>query len=543
MQLRPYQKDALNAVCLHLKYNASANGYVLAPGGSGKSVMISFMADYLARQGHRVVVLARSERLIDQNHDKAPNKDICGIYCAGLGRQELDKQITYATIQSIYNKKINPNYIILDECHDLSPDKENNTQYWHFIRQNNNPVILGFTATDFRTGSGEIGWGEKIYHIGIQPLVDAGHLVPPTNKLSHSPDTSDIKIVAGEFSAKGLDKIYDDTSLLDLSIKKILQYHRNRSIVFSQNIPHGRLITENLNANGLSTIFVDGNTPKDDLRKILELHEQGTYKVLVNCMLATTGYDLPWLDMVAIIRATNSKVLFEQMCFRGTRPYPNKTNFILLDMGGNLERHGPLGSPYKGKAKKEKNAPSPGRLCPSCETYAPLTATECPDCGFVFPEPEDRKINHDDRVDTSSSVIYTADPYRWYDVKSVRFSLSKTKKGVPCIIASFFIEGYFYPSIKKWLMPHHESSFARGAFLAFMKRMGDDIYVGSDNSGLRQYSMDDLLWRCENKLNTPTRIKVDEHKDFHDIVDYEFYSEEEPQTTEELLDDEIPINW
>lgn len=499
--------------------------------------MITYLANQLAKDGHKVAVLAASEKLVDQNYDKAPDKSICGVYCAGLGREELDKQITYATIQSIANRVINPTIVIVDECEAIHPDEESNTQYRHFLRINGSPAIVGFTATPWRSKGGSIDWGEKLYDIPLQPLIDNGFVIPPTSKAGKAPDLTNIRITAGEFNGKQMDEVYADPDLLKASIEYILSYgaDRNRLLVFSQSVQHGKILTENLNANGMPSIFIDGTTPKSDLRKIFELHEQGIYKAVVNCMLCTVGYDLPWVDMVAIIRSTNSKRLFEQMAWRPGTPYPNKQSFTLLDMGGNLERHGPLGSPYKEKGAREKAAESLGKICPSCEEYVKPLTMQCPDCGYEWPESERPKINHDNAPNDSTPAIYTPSDKRTFDVTSMRFVGGKTKKGDDCIIASFFVRDYQWPSIKKWIMPHHDSDFARGQAHSFFKKLGDDIY-----GDLKHYPIVDLVWRAEHNLKTPARIYVDLSKDFPDIISYEFddYNEVEPPIdTEEFLDD------
>lgn len=543
MELRDYQKGAMNKAYSFIQRNPGEHGYVLAPGGSGKSVMISALASQLAADGKRVVVLARSEKLVAQNYDKSPNLGVCGIYCAGLGQQDASKQVTFATIQSIHNVLLphNPDFVLVDECDEIHPDPESNTQYWHFMRRNGEPTIIGFTATDYRSKSGKIEWGRKICEIPLKMLIDSGHLCPPVQKQGAAPDVSHVRITAGEFNGQDLGKIYDDPELLDISIKKIIQYMdgRNRGLVFSQSVKHGKILTENLNANGIPSLFIDGDTDKKDLQKILQLHELGAYRILVNCMLATVGYDLPWLDLVAIIRSTNSKRLFEQMIYRGTRLYEGKKDFLLLDMGGNLERHGGLGAPLREKKKgREAISTAPGKICPKCEEYVEFGSMQCPDCGFEFPEPEQTKVSHEYEPSKASPTYEPLPLKLWLTVTRTDYIKSKTKAGDECIIAKHHVSDWRYPTIREWIIPHHAKPFPRQKAHQYFKMLGDDIYGGSD--GLKEYSIDVLLARANTRLTRVIeKLHVDDSGEFPNIIGYAS-KEINPEPVEVLLDDEIP---
>lgn len=98
----------------------------------------------------------------------------------------------------------------------------------------------------------------------------------------------------------------------------------------------------------------------------------------------TTGFDAPHIDLVVLLRPTQSAVLYVQMTGRGLRLSPGKTNCIVLDFGGNVVRHGPIDQIKIREPKKgEKMAPM-GKACPNCQTLVAAASTVCPECGYEW---------------------------------------------------------------------------------------------------------------------------------------------------------------
>lgn len=532
--LRDYQKSAVDAALNFFKYRAPHHGYVTAPGGSGKSHMIAGVAERIFDMDvGRVVVMARSEKLLSQNKNKfAPEyHPHIGVYCAGLGVKQLDMPITIASAQSIAGQSLdNVAAILVDECDEISPDEE--SQYQKFFTACGNPRIIGFTATAFRTGSGKITWGEEIINIPLAALMEAGHLTPPTNKVGTTLDLSGIDVKLGEYVQSQLDNVYSDPELLALSVKKIKQYSAERLsvLVFCQSIRHADILANAMELNGMPCVTVSGDTDKEELGFILEDFEEGRIKYLLNCQLLIRGYDMPCVDMIALLMATKSKRKFEQILYRGTRLKDGKDNFLVLDMGNNFAAHGPLGSPVNDSKGKDAK-PYMGKICPECEQYvSPLAARECNDCGFQFPEPEQSTVTHSRNEDTTSRTVYTGDICE-YDVDEVTYKARKSKSGNPMIVVNYHCGFGKYGTVADFLLPHHESDFVTNKVLKFFKERGKDMAPP-----LSGYSMDDLLWHCE-QLKKPRSITVDHREEFPRIIRYEWGDEKRPvkQSIEEML--------
>ncbi len=295
-ELRDYQQSAVGAALNWVKYRTASNGYVTAPGGSGKSVMIAKLAEAAFDLGKRVIILARSEKLLRQNRAKFSEGYPIGVYCAGLGEKDASQPITVGSIQSMVScPDARADLIICDEAHNIHQDSESETQYWNFFRSLGNPQIIGFTATAFRTASGKLQWGEEIINIPIKPLIEAGHLVEPVNKVTNTPDLSGVDIRLGEYVESQVEELFLHPKLLAESVRKIKEYssHANSVLIFTQSRKHSEILRAAMHDNGMTAITVDGTLPKSELAVILDDFERLRFKYLINCNLLSEGYDAP----------------------------------------------------------------------------------------------------------------------------------------------------------------------------------------------------------------------------------------------------------
>ena len=117
----------------------------------------------------RVMILTHVKELLEQGAEGLlrmyPEADF-GFYSAGIGQKRTDKPITFAGIQSVWEKASQfvpaPDLILIDEAHMLP--RNANTRYARFINdmQQCNPQvkIVGLTATPYRLDSGMLHEGK-----------------------------------------------------------------------------------------------------------------------------------------------------------------------------------------------------------------------------------------------------------------------------------------------------------------------------------------------------------------------------------------------
>lgn len=533
--LRPYQKHAVDSAFNHIRFS-DEHGYITAPGGSGKSVMIAKLAERINQELDRpVMILARSERLLSQNGSKIDG-DV-GYYCAGLNQKDLTKDITVASVQSLaaadltgYDK--NP-IVLIDEAHELPPESNEESQYRALLKQLGEPQIIGFTATPFRTGQGNIAWGKEIINIPIQPLFDEGFIVPPKNKIPFELDTKEISILGGEFNQAELEDAFLEGEMVSAAMRYLsgMRDDFKHILVFCQSLRHCEVLTQPLKSWGLTYKVVSGDTPKKELNgEIIPAFERGEIQYLLNCNLMTTGYDIPCIDAVVVARSTVSKGLFEQVVYRGTRTYENKKDFLLVDMGGNLMRHGGLGSPTRETQKKKGEVITPkGKVCPECESFIePINLSECTECGYVFIKDEPRKINHETEADTQSQAVHN--PIVRYEVTD-QFANIHTKRstGSKSIAVTYMCPAAPYRSVKEFFAVHHESDFPRVKANQYLNKLNHPY-----NGNMKEDSLETVMLHFDNipKLKA---ITVDTSEKYVRVIGYELAEKKELELHDEIL--------
>lgn len=516
--LRGYQQAAVTCALDWAKYKDNP-AIIVLPTGAGKTHCINALIEAFHRDGLRVLLLAHRKELLEQ-----AGKIITvpfGFYSASIGEKDLSKPVTVANIQSIYNIDTPPfDRIIIDECHRVPNSQDG--QYWTLINKHPSAKIFALTATPFRLKGGQLAWGEVVYQIGYDVLLKNGYLCPLVNKVKSPPDISKVQIVAGDYSSEQLEEVMVDAELLMSSVKAIIGYSKDRNsvLIFCVSVRHAELLKNVMAANGLESSLVSGETTINERDAIIDGFKSGKIKYLLNCEVLLEGFDSPNIDMIVCLRPTQSKALWEQLIGRGVRLHPSKQNCLVLDMGGNLERHGGLGVPFpKKKGSKKEIAPVYGKICPSCETFVGGVNTRaCPDCGFEFPELEARKVDHDGRPNTGDNVsMYydTATPKTdWHEVGIVGYSLHKSKtKGTLSIRVSYDIG---YQTVNEWLSPFSESPWARNRCHQYFINGGVDL--GGDAAVkllLSRHSKEDVLNMLvaeAQKLKKPSHVKVDYSK-------------------------------
>jgi DNA repair protein RadD len=77
-----------------------------------------------------------------------------------------------------------------------------------------------------------------------------------------------------------------------------------------------------------------GDTASDERDQIIGRFKERSIKYLVNVSVLTTGFDAPHVDLIAILRPTESVSLYQQIIGRGLRLSEGKTDCLILDYTG-----------------------------------------------------------------------------------------------------------------------------------------------------------------------------------------------------------------
>lgn len=443
---RPYQSDAAVALFEAVKHNSSCHPIAAIPTGSGKTMVMCELIDlYLTyKPMGRILILSHVKEILQQNYnaisDHFEGIDI-GLYSAGLDSRTIQR-ITVAGIQSVYrspNKFKNVDIVIIDECHLV--DVKQNGMYRNFLKEIKANYV-GLTATPFRTGHGYVHIGKEaifnklVYNLcdidGFNFLIENGFLSPLYAKGTKMKlNTDNLGIRMNEYVTEEMSKKFDRQSITDKAVDEVIEFGKNykRWLVFAIDIAHAEHITEAFIERGITTACVHSKMEEDRDQVLLD-SKRGKYKCVVNVDILTTGYDDPEIDLIAMLRPTQSPILHIQSLGRGMRIAKGKDHCLVLDFAGNVMRLGPINDVQIHQKGESVGGGGPMmKYCPSCDGCLYLAAKVCPYCGYEYPVAE--KIMP--TASTAEIIRTVKDPVKkinWHDVTNVFYQIHK-KTGRP----------------------------------------------------------------------------------------------------------------
>lgn len=527
VSLRGYQQESVDALTNYL-HRKSGNPLLVLPTGSGKShCQAGFIQQTLKRYPNtRILCLTHVKELIEQNVEKArlymPDADI-GIYSAGLGKRELDKPLTFAGIQSIYNKEFEaPHLVMIDECH-LVP-KKGDGMYLKLLNRliEDNPKlkVIGMTATPFRLRGGVLTGGKGkmfdsvVYDLPIQRLIDEGVLATVVSaEAGATIDTSEVKVTAGEYNLKQLGVAADQDHVTAAAVTDLLKHGKGRKswLIFCVSVSHAEHVRDALRKKGVSVECITGETPKDKRKEILAAYKAGKIKALTNCNVLTTGFDAPETDLIALLRPTVSPGLYVQMVGRGMRPAKGKDNCLVLDYGGNISRHGPVDNVNMPEPQGDGKGEAPVKFCPQCLAECHLATKVCEQCGHEF-EMEEKALG---KRASQLSILSSQKELIEYDVSRVKYVRHQSRGSGKVSMRVDYYDGPL-KACSEWICLEHRGFSKHKAESWWLRR---DKYI-DDVHGVPP-TVEEAI-KLTPSLLEPVKVYTKKEGKYERIVRYDF---------------------
>ena len=356
-KLRDYQQQAVESTIRFFRKKRDPAVIVL-PTGAGKSLVIAELAR-IAKG--RVLVLAHVKELVEQNYEKYQSYGLsAGIFSASLGKKDFEQKAIFGSVQSVARASddfFNDfSLLVIDECHRVA--EEGSTQYQDVIKKlrDRNPelCILGLTATPYRLGLGwiyeysqlgEIKTDQKRFFKQCVYELPLSYMIK--NKYLTNPVKIDIPVTCYDFS----ELLEKDRQFTTAEVEEILKsqkrltpfiinnivditekFKRQGVMIFSSSVKHAEEIMTYLPKD--DSRIVIGDTDMIERNEIVEDFKKKKFKYLVNVSVLTTGFDAPHVDVIAILRPTESNSLYQQIIGRGLRLSPDKKDCFVLDYAG-----------------------------------------------------------------------------------------------------------------------------------------------------------------------------------------------------------------
>lgn len=524
LELRDYQKDAVDALYDYWAKEAGSP-LVVIPTGGGKSLILATVVKDLVENypDMRILIVTHVKELIAQNAQELfglwPNAP-AGIFSAGLGRRDARAQIIFGGVQTIATKTSvigHIDLVLVDEAH-LMPRKSE-TQYGQLLAGlraiNPDLKLVGLTATPFRLGEGQLHQGDGAlfdaiaYEKPVGEMIDEGYLCRPISKgMQTGYDLTGVGKVGGDFKQNALQAAVDKIDVTRSAVNEVIAYGQTRKtwLLFCSGVEHAYHVRDEIRERGFTCETVCGDTPAEERARILVDFKAGKIRAVTNNSVMTTGTNIPSIDLLAMMRPTLSESLYIQMVGRGLRLSPGKENCLVLDFAGNVMRHGPIDAIVP-SGPRSGNGEAPIKQCPQdeggCGSLVHASARVCPDCGFEFPINEEEKIKP---VSVDAPILSKGAP-TWREVSSRRFDFHEGKGDKPPSVKVTYMCGI--TAMREWVCPQHTGFAQSKAHRYWLKHGGD-----------RPFPRTVMEWlERQRELKTTAEISVRPNGKYWDIVD------------------------
>lgn len=365
-------------------------------------------------------MLVRGRKLVDQASQRLIRENVPhGVLMAGHWNYRPQEYIQICSIDTVARRMGDikkADIIVIDETH-LASGKA----FKNFIEQFPEAYKLGVTATPFQRATIMHIAENVVNPITMDELIEQGYLVPAVYYAPSSPDLSNVKIKSstGDFDEEQLEAKCN--TIIGSFSENWKKYGDNRpTICFAINVRHSKNIVEHFRENGIPAEHIDAESSDAERYDAIQKLERGEIKILSNVGILSTGVDMPFVSCLIMARPTMSLNLYLQQAGRATRIHDGKKDFLLLDHGNNVSRHGFINTErqaileYK-KTSKVIGVP-PVATCTKCYAVFAIHIKKCPQCGYEN-EKADRKIVSID----GELKLLTDEQYEQFKIK-IRFN-------------------------------------------------------------------------------------------------------------------------
>lgn len=332
---------------------------VMAP-GLGKTVVSSFLLKDLYKSKNKVLFLCHDNYILAQAHEEFresfdPNRNL--IFYNFFGKiKHIEKaknaDVVFASFQSFNSKskwykyfsKKHFEIIIVDEGHHAqAPTFRKVIEYF------NPSKTFCMTGTPDRMDELNIRdlYGDEVVNITIEEGIAKGWLTNVeyhvlTDGLNKAMLKEMFKEVVTEKRRVSLQQINRqlfvhkrDQEQINL-IKKHTKNWNKKCIIFCSSIHHIRSFTKNLQKNTYCTFHSENSTKANN--KSLNDFKYGAVNTILCVDKFNEGIDVPEVEVIVFIRATQSGIVYRQQLGRGLRKKLGKSKVVVLDFVSNTQR-------------------------------------------------------------------------------------------------------------------------------------------------------------------------------------------------------------
>ncbi|MEF9934739.1 MAG: DEAD/DEAH box helicase, partial [Clostridium sp.] len=265
-------------------------------------------------------------------------------------KKEVGNSLTFALVQTLgreeylneeYFKADYFDYIVIDEFHHAAAGS-----YQRILDYFKPKFLLGLTATPERMDNKSVFKlcdYNLVYEIRLFDAINRGELVPFRYYGVHDTtvDYDNVTYLNGKYKSDELEKALMINKRGELVLKHYLNYKSNYALGFCETRKHAEFMAKYFSESGVSAICVhSGETGEyvEDRKEAIKLLNKGEVKVIFSVDMFNEGVDIPKVDLVMMLRPTQSPTVFLQQLGRGLRKYKDKEYLNVLDFIGNYRK-------------------------------------------------------------------------------------------------------------------------------------------------------------------------------------------------------------
>lgn len=321
-------------------------GIIVAATGIGKT----YLAAFDSRKYKRILFLAHREEIIKQAAISFKNirpEDSMGLFYGDY--KENDKDLVFALVQTLGKDKYLNNeffpkdyfdYIVVDEFHHAAAGN-----YRKVMEYFKPKFLLGLTATPERLDSQDVFAlcdYNLVYEIRLKDAINKGFLCP-FRYYGVYDDTvkyEEIDLRNGKYNEKKLEEALMLNNRANLIFKHYKKYKSKRAMGFCSSRKHAEFMAEYFSKNGVKAVAVHSGEKGQftmEREEALNSLNKEEIQVVFSVDMFNEGLDIPGIDMVMLLRPTESPTIFLQQLGRGLRKAPDKEYLNVLDFIGNYK--------------------------------------------------------------------------------------------------------------------------------------------------------------------------------------------------------------
>ncbi len=340
----PIQVEALTA--LQTAWDAGARrGLIVLATGLGKTLLSAFAAR--AMGARRVLFLAHRDEILRQGlraFDKVLPEYSSGFFMGP--RRDRDAELLFATVQTLARPEHLSTFlsdhfdlVVIDEFHHAAA-----VSYRRVIDHFTPTFMLGLTATPERGDGAELSAlceDRLIHRAGLIEGIARRLLVPFVYRgIKDELDYAAIPWRRGHFDPAALDKALIRESHAAQALAQYLRHagtSLRRGLWFCASIAHAEFIAAFLTSRGITAVAVHSGPTGAPRGESLRRLGDGELQAIAAVDVFNEGVDVPDIDVVVLLRPTESRVVFMQQIGRGLRlpERSQKSSLLILDFIGN----------------------------------------------------------------------------------------------------------------------------------------------------------------------------------------------------------------